>query len=123
VIHLDANFLIQAMVPGSDSEAKLLGWLKTGEPISMSSIAWGEFLSGPLTDKDRELAARLLSPPEPFLPADAEFASKLFNKTGRRSKTMPDCQIAAVAIRLNAAIATANRFDFEPFLPFGARLL
>jgi predicted nucleic acid-binding protein len=122
VIHLDTNFLIQSMISGSACEMKLLKFLKNGEQIGVSAIAWSEFLCGPLTERDEMLAALLLSPPVPFLASDAKMAAELFNKTGRRSRTLADCQIAAVAHRLNASIATANESDFKPFVPFGVKL-
>ena len=43
MIHLDTNFLIQALVPGSPAESKLQAWLTAGEDLGMSTIAWGEF--------------------------------------------------------------------------------
>ena len=52
-------------------------------------------------------------------PTDAEKAARLFNLTGRRSKSYADCCIAAVAIRLGAPLATSNRDDFTPMVPHG----
>jgi predicted nucleic acid-binding protein len=123
VVHLDTSFLIQAMVPGSAAESKLLSFLKNGEQIGVSTIAWSEFLCGPLTHDDEMLALRLIGGIEPFIAADARRAADLFNRSGRRSRSLADCQIAAVAIRLNATIATSNESDFKPFIAFGARLL
>jgi predicted nucleic acid-binding protein len=97
MIHLDTNLLIQALVPNSPAEAKLQRWLSDGEDLGISSIAWSEFLCGPLTQHDATLAAMLVPVPEPFLSSDAQAAADLFNVTGRRSRSLADCQIAAVA--------------------------
>jgi predicted nucleic acid-binding protein len=122
MIHLDTSFLIQALVPGSTAETKLLAWLTAGEDFAVSTIAWSEFLSGPLTSQDELLAQLLLSAPEPFLAADACKAAELFNVTGRRSRTLADCQIAAVALRCSLKLATGNAADFVPMQSHGLML-
>ncbi|RFC45682.1 MAG: PIN domain-containing protein [Verrucomicrobia bacterium] len=48
MIQLDTNFLIDALVSGSEQEAQLVGWLIAGETLAISTVAWGEFLCGPL---------------------------------------------------------------------------
>lgn len=115
MIHLDTNFLIQALVPGSVAGVKLQAWLSDAENLGISSIAWSEFLCGPLTPKDEALAAALFVSPEPFLASDARKAAELFNATGRRSRSLADCQIAAVALRCDARLATGNVSDFTVF--------
>lgn len=117
--HLDTNFLIDALVPGSAQEAQLVGWLSAGEPIGMSALAWGEFLCGPLSPTAEGSARQLLTASEPLERLDAEKAADLFNLTGRRSKSYVDCCIAAVAIRLHAPLATSNRSDFVPMTSHG----
>lgn len=119
MIHLDTNFLIQALVPNSPAEAKLQTWLSDGKDLGISSIAWSEFLCGPLTPTDTTLAEMLVPIPEPFLTSDAHKAAELFNATGRRSRS---CQIAAVALRRNARIATVNISDFTLFQNHGLML-
>jgi len=37
VIHLDTNFLIDALVPGSAQDAQLTGWLGAGETHGVRS--------------------------------------------------------------------------------------
>jgi len=46
----------------------------------------------------------------------------LFNKTGRRSRSLADCMIAAIAIRCGASLATINTADFQPFVQYGLAL-
>lgn len=64
----------------------------------------------------------LFPAPEPFLASDARKAAELFNATGRRSRSLADCQIAAVALRCEARMATANALDFTPFETHGLTL-
>src|SRR5258708_24732113 len=123
MIHLDANFLIQAFVPGSWAESQLLSWLASREELGISVIAWSEFLCGPLAADDEELAQAILSPPEPLLAVDARKAADLFNATGRRSRSLADCQIAAAALRFGVPVATNNASDFEPFPSHGLILI
>ena len=122
MIHLDTNFLIHALVAGSPAEARMQAWLTAGEDLGISTIAWSEFLCGPLTPQDEALAQLLLAAPEPFMAADARNAATLFNATGRRSRTLADCQIAAVALRCGARVATGNVPDFAPFQNYGLTL-
>jgi len=119
MIHLDTNFLIQSLVPGSIYAVKLESWLVSDEDLGISTIAWSEFLCGPLSSKDAAFAELLFPFQEHFLSADARKAAELFNATGRRSRTLADCQIAAVALRCGARIATGNAVDFIPFQGYG----
>mgnify|MGYP002378194906 CR=1 FL=1 len=79
-------------------------------------MAWAEFLCGPVAPEsvrnwDRVLDGAIV----PVNRGIAERASVLFNHTGRRSRSLPDCIIAATAILHGARLATLNRRDFEPF--------
>jgi predicted nucleic acid-binding protein len=122
MIHLDTNFLIRALVPNSEAEAKLQTWKRDGEVLAISSIAWSEFLCGPLTQDDATLAQMLFPASEPFLSSDAHKAAELFNATGRRSRSLADCQIAAVALRCEARMATGDVADFTVFQNHGLTL-
>ena len=119
MIHFDTSFLIRALVPGSPSETKVLAWLTAGEDFGVSAIAWSEFLCGPVSPQDEALARLILAAPEVFTAADARKAAELFNDTGRRSRSLADCQIAAVALRCGAAVATGNPKDFAVFQAHG----
>jgi predicted nucleic acid-binding protein len=122
MIHLDTSFLIQALVTGSAADAKLRAWLTGGEDLAISSIALSEFLCGPVTAAEAQLVEKLLGSPEPFLATDASKAAELFNATGRRSRSLADCQIAAVALRCGASLATINVSDFASLQSLGLNL-
>lgn len=72
-----------------------------------------------LAPEDAILAETLLGAPEPFYATDGQKAAELFNVTGRRSRSLADCQIAAVALRCNARLATNNVSDFALFQNYG----
>jgi predicted nucleic acid-binding protein len=122
MIHLDTSFLIHALVPDSQAGEALKSWLTGEGEVSISSIALSEFLCGPLTADEQILVDHLFPSPEPFLAADASKAAELFNLTGRRSRSLADCQIAAVALRCGARMATGNVSDFAPFATHGLEL-
>jgi predicted nucleic acid-binding protein len=119
VIHFDTNFLIQAMVAGSPAHGRIQSWAAAGESLNVSNIAWSEFLCGPLDSAAEALARQVFPNPEPFVTADAVLAAKLFNQNGRRSRSLADCMIAAVAIRCGAKFATINAGDFQQFTKYG----
>ena len=119
MIHFDTNFLIQAVVAGSAAHEKFRAWTQAQEDCNASSIAWAEFLCGPLDAPAEAIARQIFQNPEPFLPADAVLAARLFNQTGRRSRSLADCMIAAVAIRCGAELATNNKIDFQPLTGYG----
>lgn len=119
MIHLDTNFLIDALVPGSPEETRLTEWLTANEPIGFSAVAWGEFLCGPLSAVAEQAARKLLPSVDALAGPDAEHAARLFNQTGRRSKSYADCCIAAIALRAGAQLAASNTSDFKPMVPHG----
>ncbi|KAA0254425.1 MAG: type II toxin-antitoxin system VapC family toxin [Acidobacteria bacterium] len=122
LIHLDTSFLIRALLPGSQEDAALRGWLRRGVPVAASAIAWTELLCGPLSGTQAGLARIVVGKVLPFSDDDASLAAFLFNATGRRRGSLVDCMIAAVAIRARAEIATANASDFDRFAEHGLRL-
>lgn len=123
MIHLDTNFLIDALVPTSKQSLLLTAWLESGQELGMSSVVWGEFLCGPVVENAVFLSRQIIPVLENLTGDDAELAAMLFNQSGRRSKSFADCCIAAVAMRCNAGLASGNRADFEPLIPFGLKLL
>jgi predicted nucleic acid-binding protein len=119
MIHFDTNFLIQTTVAGSSAHERFRSWASARENFNVSSVAWAEFLCGPLDATAESIARQIFPNPEPLLSVDATLAAKLFNQTGRRSRSLADCMIAAVAIRCGAKLATINSADFQPFVQHG----
>jgi predicted nucleic acid-binding protein len=119
MIRFDTNFLIQATVAGSSAHGGFQKWSATGESLGVSAVAWAEFLCGPLDPQGEAIAKQMFPLPESFLAGDASLAADLFNRTGRRSRSLADCMIAAVAIRCGAKLATINTPDFQPFVQHG----
>ena len=119
MIHLDTNFLVSALQLGTAEESKVNSWLSGNEILGASAVAWAELFCGPLSARDELIARQMFSCVDVLSGADAEMAAQLFNKTGRRSRSLADCMIAAVAIRCGARLATINTPDFQPFAQHG----
>lgn len=81
----------------------------------MSSVAWTEFLCGPVVPTSEALTAEIITERRSFTENQAGLAARLFNESGRRRGTVIDCMIAAAAIDDDAPIATANANDFRRF--------
>ena len=121
-MYLDTNSLIAAGDPGSAASLQIDRWLIAGEHLSASAMAWAEYLCGPLRPHEEKLARTLLHTVEPVDEVIAALAASLFNSTGRRSRSMPDCIMAATAILGQRPLATRNLADFQPFVPYGLTL-
>ena len=122
-VHLDTSFLIRAMVAGSGEASSLLGWIEEGRVVAMSSVAWGEFLCGPVDAAEEELALRIIRDIQPLEVQDAALAARLFNEGGRRRGSFQDCMVAATSLRAGASLATANPDDFERLAGAGVSVL
>lgn len=122
MLELDANFLIAASRADPRAARILRVWLVKNEAIVMSSVAWSEFLCGPLTDQEKEHASAVVNTIEAFTLEDANLAARLFNETGRRSRSHADCMIAAGVIRRGTTLATFDRVGFERFRSFKLKL-
>ena len=122
MIDLDANFLVDVFHRGSTSARSLDRWVHRGESLGVSSIAWAEFLCGPVAPGAALAARELFGAIEPLTVADAVLGAELFNVTGRRVRSLPDCMIAAVAIRRRAQLATLDKADFNRFRKLGLQL-
>ena len=115
MIHLDTNFLIRAFVTESPEDRALRGWVGADETFAVSTVAWSEFLCGPVDRSALEFATGIVDRYIDFTPAHAEIAARLFNQSGRRRGSLEDCMIAAAAIAEDAPIATTNARDFRRF--------
>ena len=122
MILLDTSFLIRSLVAGSAQDRQLRHWLADKEPIGISSIAWAEFLSGPVQPAEIPAVTRFVTVRVAFDEEDALLAAQLFNGSGRRRGSLADCMIAATAIRARAALATSNVADFHRFCAAGLAL-
>ena len=120
--HLDTSFLIRALVRGSPQDVALREWLRVGERVAISVVAWTEFLCGPIRAHEVDLAARVVAQRVPFTEENAALAARLFNESGRRRGSLMDCMIAATALGGGALIATNNASDFRRFERAGLRL-
>jgi predicted nucleic acid-binding protein len=116
MIQLDTSFLIRAFVPDSKEDLKLREWLRRGERVGVSAIAWAELSCGPIERGLLELALGIVGEPEPFGRPYAALAAGLFNRAGRRRGSLLDCMIAASAIGAGGSLATANPDDFSRFV-------
>lgn len=121
-IHLDTSFLVQALEPGHPKYSQLERWLLEGVEIEASAVVWAEFACGPVTETEWQAARRILRRPVPMTGPDGEEAARLFNLAGRRRGSLPDCLIAAMAIRAGAALATADLADFRRFEDAGLEI-
>lgn len=98
--------------------------LRAGARACTASIAWHEYVRGPLLREDRDRALRVIESRIISLDRrDAEAAATLYNQTGRRRGATADCLIAAAAIGQDAELLTRNQIDFKPFVPHGLRLM
>lgn len=122
MIHLDTSFLIRALVRGSPEDRRLREWLSTSEPLGISTIAWAEFLCGPVDKPQLQLVNEVIRRRIDFTPELAIIAARLFNDSGRQRGTFVDCMIAAAALSEGARIATTNVADFHRFEAFGLKM-
>ena len=119
MIHLDTSFLIRALELGSPESRRLRRWIRTGETLVLSTVAWAEFRCGPLSDSDLESAAGLVDHYRQFAADHATIAARLCNESGIKCGSLTDCMIAATALSDDAAVATANAPDFGRFREIG----
>jgi predicted nucleic acid-binding protein len=123
VIHLDTNFAIGVLKGWAKEDAAVRRWLAGGELLVLSAIAWAELLCGPISPAAIDMTRAVIGQIEDFTAADAALAATFFEAGGRRKLSLPDCMIAATAIRMNASLATNNVTDFRAFQAFGLQLV
>ena len=122
LVHLDTSFLIRALALGTAESRRLAGWLQESVLLGVSAVTWAEFLCGPIDDEQAMLARTVVGEAVPLVADDAALAATLFNASGRRRGTLPDCLIAASAIRTGATLATSNPNAFKKFRAAGLEL-
>ena len=118
---LDTNHLTSLMKPGGALLARLDAACLEGDEFSICPVtvgeAWVWVLDGPRTDRrpSRYRGVRSLLFFTPLTEADAEHSARLRIDLRRRGYQLelPDALIAAVALRLNLTLLTADA-DFAP---------
>ncbi len=123
IILLNTNYLIRGLVRGAGEATQLIQWSEEEVVLVTSSIAWYEFLCGPVTSVQRSTMRAFISECYAFGMNEANEAARLFNAGGRRRSIRVDAMIAATAICAGAALATENRDDFEGFVGEGLILV
>ena len=109
-------------MPSSVEGRRLRAWLKARKIVRLSAIAWAEYLCGPVSASAVEDAAELFGEPVAFGGREATLAAQLFDQSGRRRGTLPDCMIAAIAMQAGASLATCNTADFARLAGLGLAL-
>ena len=123
-VHLDTNYLIAyAGEASTDLVIRVEGWILEDRKFCCSAMAWAEFLCGPVLPEEIAAMETLLHDVLPVTPELATEAARLFGETGRRSRSLADCIIAATAMRDDVPLATLNHKDFLPFVAHGLILL
>lgn len=98
MIHLDTNLLIDLVTIDSLNVAIIEKWLRDGEKLGTSAIAWSEFCNGPHSKQQKDSVFAVLDREIcEFTWQQAEHASLLFHLTSRRRGSHADCMIAACA--------------------------
>ena len=123
MIHPDTSFLIRVLDPGSPENRTLRAWVREREGFATGTIAWTEFQCGPLGRADIEAAAAIIDDYRQFTAEHASIAARLFNQSGSRRGSLPDCMIAATAIADSAPLATADAGDFRRLQDLGLSLV
>lgn len=124
LIHLDTNALIALADPAQHIVVLVRERVVAGILPETSSVAWHEFVRGPLTADELLRVERVVGDRvQPVTRSTSELAARLFNATGRRRASTADCFIAASAIETGAELLTADTDDFTPFVPLGLRLV
>jgi predicted nucleic acid-binding protein len=122
-VHLDTNQLIGAGKIGSSAHGRVDRWLRAGETLEVSAVAWAEFLCGPISVAEKAIAQGIVTKIHVLDATSASLGATLFNDSGRRSRSLPDCLIAATALIGQSPLATENVADFKFFIPHGLVVL
>lgn len=114
MIHLDASVCVEAFSAERSVATTLRHVLERREPITLSALAYYEWLRGPRAPHEIEYQRRII--PEqaivPFGPAEAAYAAELYRRLPRARARAADFGIAACAIVRNAQLWTLDAADF-----------
>ena len=121
-IHLDTNILIGIATHLASEDVLLRRWLAQGLSVRASTVAWAEFLCGPVPPDSVPSVGAIVGEPIPLTARDASRAAELFNATGRRRGSLNDCMIAAIAMHAGAALATNDVTHFGRFAALGLKI-
>lgn len=123
MICLDTNYLIRGIAEGTPEAQQLIAWVRSGETLITPTLAWLEFLCGPVTPAQISTLRAFLAEIVAFEEAQAAEAARLFNAVNRPRRLRVDAMIAATATTARARLATNNRTDFTLFTPHGLELI
>ena len=123
MIFLDTNYLIRGLINGTEESAQLTEWCKNETVLTTNSLVWCEFITGPITDEEINLAWHLVGMSvHAFDHGDSVLAAKLFNELARPRSQRIDIMITASAINRKATLATVNTADFTALISHGLSL-
>ena len=121
-VHLDTNVLIGVAKHSVPEDTRVRSWLGQRVSVRTSTVAWAEFLCGPLPADAGPSVRVVVGDPIQLTADDASRAAELFNATGRRRGSLNDCMIAAFAMRAGAELATNDASHFRQFVALGLKI-
>lgn len=121
---VDTGIMIRGVWRSTAEHQALERMLNEREELFASAIAWAEFTCGKNAVRGPQEVAHvrsLLSEVVPASEEEADLAAELYNQTGRRKGTLPDCMIAATAILRKEPLLTIDE-GFKVFEALGLEL-
>ena len=122
MICLDTNYLILGLSAGTREAQQLIVWSQAGEVLITPTIAWFEFVCGPVTAVQINTMRGFLRDIVVFGEPQVVEAARLFNAVGRKRTLRVDAMVAGSAVVARARLATNNRKHFATFAPHGLEL-
>ena len=114
-VHLDTDFAIYALSSAGPERKWLLDVAESDRPISMSAVAWYEFVRGP-RQPEQLAAARAFLGPTGVVPLTDEIASAaaaVFRELGSPRRRATDIAIGVTTWLSQATLVTRNASDFK----------
>ena len=115
IVHVDTSALIDTLTGPRRSLEELVGLIKEGHRVALSTVVLYEWLRGPRTT-DELRAQEEIFPRESAVSFDTEsaaIAAQLYGTVRRPRGREIDLAVAASALSQDAALWTLNRRDFE----------